>query len=163
MESSREVTSLSIEETNRVRAELGLAPLQIDEPPRDGDDDGDDNGGGVGKGKKFTEHGIEIVHQAANNWSEERAAQDIRDKVQVQKRKRELHSTVLAPKTIAEAVDDESIDDWLSKDRLGKPKTDDEPPSTKRKRDSSSSKRSHSRKSTKGLKFSSMFLRTAHS
>lgn len=70
--------------------------------------------------KVFTEHGIEIVHKAPKNWSEEKRSKDIKDKLDTRKKQREVYSKVLkAKKTLGDESDEEISDTkkWVERNR----------------------------------------------
>ncbi|KAI3414210.1 hypothetical protein GPALN_011667 [Globodera pallida] len=111
------VESLSIEETNKLRAKLGLAPLELDdksEPVEKEDGSGE---------KVFTEYGIEIVHKAAKSWAEERHGKEVKEKLDTRKKQREVYTKVLkAKRTLGEESDEEAagtndMTKWVEKSR----------------------------------------------
>lgn len=95
--------SMSIEETNKLRAKLGMAPLEFDEGSkiRQGE-----NGETI-----FTEDGVEIVHKAAKNWKDEKEGSLLKERLELQKQKRQIYSTVLKTnRTLAEPDFDDDVD-----------------------------------------------------
>ncbi len=70
--------SLSIEETNKLRAKLGLAPLEVDEKPKIRDSDSGDP-----REKIVNEDGFEFVHKAPENIAEKKHGEVVREKLQV--------------------------------------------------------------------------------
>ena len=95
--------SASIEETNRVRAELGLKPLA--------------EGKGSNKEAEAAERGRELAAQRKQEAEEEA----MRAKLEDAKRKRQLHAKV-SGKGIGEQLDGEEMDSaaaWVAKSRRG--------------------------------------------
>lgn len=71
--------SLSIDETNKLRASLGLAPLEVEEAgPKEGQLEGGD-----GSAKIYKEDGMEFVHKKAEHLGEKKRAEEMREKLQV--------------------------------------------------------------------------------
>ena len=95
--------SISIEESNKLRASLGLAPLAIDDDKvREGE-----NGE-----KIFVEDGVEIVHKAAKNRKQEREQESLKERVEVQKQRRQVYSKVLKTnRTLAESDSEGEMND----------------------------------------------------
>lgn len=115
---NRDKSSLSIEETNKLRAKLGLKPLQVDGggipglgdvPPGDGDEDQQQQGG-VEKRKE--------VFVKTENILEKVEAQKLRDKIAANREKRKITEKYREMKTLGDAEDD--IDDalqWVKRSR----------------------------------------------
>ncbi|CAB3399413.1 unnamed protein product [Caenorhabditis bovis] len=102
--------SMSIEETNKLRASLGLAPLQVEEnKERDADD-------GTGE-KIYNEDGFEFRHRKAENWAEKKRENELKEKLEVAKKKRDIYSKVLRTKGLAESDEDDSAESWIEKMR----------------------------------------------
>nr|CAD2174545.1 unnamed protein product [Meloidogyne enterolobii] len=91
---SKNEESMSIEETNKLRAKLGLAPLDLDDKTSTEPVEKEDGSGE----KVFTEDGVEIVHKPSRNWSEEKRQKELKEKLENKKRQRDLHSKVLKSK-----------------------------------------------------------------
>ncbi|KAI6219593.1 U4/U6.U5 tri-snRNP-associated protein 1 [Aphelenchoides fujianensis] len=108
--------SMSIEETNRVRAELGLAPLELDDSAAKAGDDAEESQLIAGPGEEiFKEDGVEIVHKPSKNWSDTKTEEKIREKVEIQKQKHKIYSKVLtAAKGLADSDDEaeQDVDNW---------------------------------------------------
>ncbi|XP_077537115.1 U4/U6.U5 tri-snRNP-associated protein 1 [Haemaphysalis longicornis] len=112
----RDKSSLSIEETNKLRAKLGLKPLQVDgggipglgdAPPGDGDTE---QPGGSEKRKE--------VFVKTENMLEKVEAQKLRDKIAANREKRKITEKYKEMKTLGDAEDD--IDDplqWVKRSR----------------------------------------------
>lgn len=107
--------SLSIGETNKWRAKLGLKPLEVDigksesssSKPRinaDGNELRKDDWG-------------EFYHKPANNISEKLEAEKLREKFRQNKEKREMESKLMATKTLGESDEDDDASKWADKVR----------------------------------------------
>lgn len=70
--------SISIEETNKLRASLGLAPLEIDSGSKEQEVEG-----GEGVEKIYKEDGMEFVHKKAEHMGEKKRVEEMREKLQV--------------------------------------------------------------------------------
>uniref|UniRef100_A0A1I7RX34 U4/U6.U5 tri-snRNP-associated protein 1 n=1 Tax=Bursaphelenchus xylophilus TaxID=6326 RepID=A0A1I7RX34_BURXY len=114
-----EAEEISIEETNRIRAELGLAPLQVEEPPKAPEgDEGNEDDTNADDEKVYNEDGIEIHHKKAESWTEKREQEKLREKIQTQKEKQKIYSKVLkVKKGLADSDEEEDLDSWLEKSR----------------------------------------------
>lgn len=97
-------TSLSIEETNKLRAKLGLKPLDVDNTPKD-----DPN--------KIKDDLGEFYHKPAPNNNDEIRAQKIREKIGIQKQKRQIEANLAKVKNLAECDSDDDTQAWISKTR----------------------------------------------
>uniref|UniRef100_A0A0N4Z4P7 U4/U6.U5 tri-snRNP-associated protein 1 n=1 Tax=Parastrongyloides trichosuri TaxID=131310 RepID=A0A0N4Z4P7_PARTI len=105
-----EAESLSIEETNRIRAELGLAPLQVDT------DQSNDNKVGNDGEKIIVKDGIEIHHKPAENLAAKKETEKIKERLEVSKRKRQVYEKVLKKdKGLADSDSDDDVANWLEK------------------------------------------------
>lgn len=111
---------MSIEENNKLRAKLGLAPLQIDEPTTSASSGDSKHPPILEAGEKlFTEDGVKIVHKVPNNWAHEKQNAKISENLETHKQKRQIESKVLkVRKTLAESDDDEdSTAAWIERNR----------------------------------------------
>jgi len=118
---SKEET-LSIEETNKLRASLGLAPLEVDTAPTTTPAEGDEDAPKLAEGEKlFTEDGVKIVHKAAKSLVSEKESAKIREKLETAKQKRGVQSRVLkVTKGLAESSDEEvsgGAEAWVERTR----------------------------------------------
>ncbi|KAF7988954.1 hypothetical protein HCN44_007264 [Aphidius gifuensis] len=97
--------SLSIEETNRVRATLGLKPLEVnttsskDEPNKLKDDLG------------------EFYHKPAINNAEIQRTEKLKEKLNLTKDKRKIETSLLKIKPLGEHDSDDDINEWVNKSR----------------------------------------------
>jgi len=105
-EASGDGSSLSIEETNRLRAKLGLKPLDVPDAKGAGGDDG--------KPKKS-----EGVHRPPVNLSEIKKTEKLKEKMENRKRQRELSSKLSRVKGLGESDsdDDGGASAWVQKSR----------------------------------------------
>ena len=70
--------SMSIEETNKLRAKLGLAPLEVEQKPKIRDSESGDP-----REKIVNEDGFEFVHKAPDNIAEKKRNDAVKEKLQV--------------------------------------------------------------------------------
>lgn len=96
--------SLSIEETNKLRAKLGLKPLEVDNTPKD-----DPN--------KIKDDLGEFYHKPAPNNSDKIKAQKLREKIGIQKEKRQIESNLSKMKSLGEYDSDDDTQAWINKSR----------------------------------------------
>ncbi|EFX76024.1 hypothetical protein DAPPUDRAFT_306323 [Daphnia pulex] len=96
-------TSISIEETNRIRAELGLKPLEI--------------GGENSNVEASTEK--KDVHVPAENLREKKATEELRRKLDERREKRQIEQKLAQVRTLAHttADDDDNAVSWVEKSR----------------------------------------------
>ncbi|XP_026314104.1 U4/U6.U5 tri-snRNP-associated protein 1 isoform X2 [Hyposmocoma kahamanoa] len=95
--------SLSIEETNRLRAKLGLKPLEVTEKPPE--DDG-----------KLKDDLGEFYHKPAANLAAQRRGEKLRERLDERREKRSIEHK-LQTTLLAEGSDDEDADAWVKKSR----------------------------------------------
>lgn len=108
-------TSLSIEETNKLRAKLGLKPLETstvsaDDPNKIKDDLG------------------EFYHKPAPNVNDKVKTQKIKERLHTQKERRQIESHLSKVKTLGESDSDDDAKAWVQKNRrlqLEKKKADE--------------------------------------
>ncbi|XP_047137880.1 U4/U6.U5 tri-snRNP-associated protein 1 isoform X1 [Hydra vulgaris] len=104
--SSQGDESLSIEETNKLRAKLGLKPLQI--------------GSSSSTVEEKSYEDREDVHKPAGNISVQQSSEKIRDKMEAIREKRKINQKLLKVRGIADD-DDPVIDSaaaWVAKSRM---------------------------------------------
>ncbi|KAI8422151.1 hypothetical protein MSG28_006062 [Choristoneura fumiferana] len=94
--------SLSIEDTNRLRAKLGLKPLEVHEKP---EEDG-----------KFKDDLGEFYHKPAANLATQRRSDKIRERLEERRERRQIEQK-LQTKLLTEGSDDEDISAWVNKSR----------------------------------------------
>lgn len=105
---------LSIEETNKLRAKLGMKPLELDskvtssssKPKKDAE----------GNQMHKDEWG-EFYHKPAANLSEKLEAEKLREKFRQHKEKRALDNKLKRLKTLGESDEDDDVTNWVDKNR----------------------------------------------
>jgi len=123
--------TLSIEETNRLRAKLGLKPLSVDSvkksapEPKKEDDDDDEDGmeqdgfrGVSTANQTCTVDGETFVHKPADNLANKLKVEKLREKIKANKEKRAIKSKLSKIKTLGESDGEE--DDamaWIKRSR----------------------------------------------
>uniref|UniRef100_A0A0R3S044 U4/U6.U5 tri-snRNP-associated protein 1 n=1 Tax=Elaeophora elaphi TaxID=1147741 RepID=A0A0R3S044_9BILA len=110
--SSKNEESISIEETNRLRASLGLAPLELDSGPKEREVEGSED-----VEKVYKEDGMEFVHKKAEHMGEKKRAEEMREKLSVARDKRKLYEKVLKAKPLADSDSEEDTASWVAKNR----------------------------------------------
>ncbi|XP_076266874.1 U4/U6.U5 tri-snRNP-associated protein 1 isoform X2 [Rhynchophorus ferrugineus] len=100
--------SLSIDETNKLRAKLGLKPLEVNTS----------DVGKKGDGKKKDDLG-EFYHKPAENLFEKAEREKIRAKLSEHKEKRLLHNKLSKVRGLGEESDseDDDVSNWVDKNR----------------------------------------------
>lgn len=101
--------SLSIEETNKLRAKLGLKPLEVGYGDANTSAKKDD-------GKKKDDLG-EFYHKPAENWAEKAEREKLRTKFAEHREKRQMQSKLAKVKTLGESDSDEDVLNWVDKNR----------------------------------------------
>uniref|UniRef100_A0A914YLS1 U4/U6.U5 tri-snRNP-associated protein 1 n=1 Tax=Panagrolaimus superbus TaxID=310955 RepID=A0A914YLS1_9BILA len=104
---------MSIEETNKMRASLGLAPLEVDDGPKIRESESGDP-----KEKIVTEDGMDFVHKPSENLAQKKKSEKIKEKLELQKQKRIVQSK-LKSKGLADTSSDEeeNAESWVDKQR----------------------------------------------
>lgn len=95
--------SLSIEETNRLRAKLGLKPLDV---RADSNKDS----------KKKDDYG-EFYHKPAGNIGDKHRQEKLKAKLSDHREKRGIESKLLKTKTLGESDSDDDVHSWIHKTR----------------------------------------------
>ncbi|KRX20328.1 U4/U6.U5 tri-snRNP-associated protein 1 [Trichinella nelsoni] len=113
--------SMSVEETNKLREKLGLAPLKMEETKEEERTVIADDGTTVVE-KVVSVDGKEFVHRPALNVTEKKAQDSFKEKLQVQKERRLLHDRLLNVKLLAESDSGEDEEEqsalaWVQKSR----------------------------------------------
>ncbi|GMR59556.1 hypothetical protein PMAYCL1PPCAC_29751, partial [Pristionchus mayeri] len=107
--------SMSIEETNKLRASLGLAPLETDDAPKAAEEDDDEP---VPEGVNvILEDGIKIHHKTADNLGEKKKERELKEKLEAAKQKRKVHEKVLKAKKLADEEEEDGAASWVEKMR----------------------------------------------
>ncbi|CAH0386369.1 unnamed protein product [Bemisia tabaci] len=104
-------SSLSIEETNRIRAKLGLAPLEV--PSNDAKKDED-------RKPKIVMGGTDMgdfVHKPAENIFEKAQTEKIKAKIAERKAKREMDAKLSKVKGLADSDSEDDVSSWVERSR----------------------------------------------
>ncbi|XP_047491011.1 U4/U6.U5 tri-snRNP-associated protein 1-like isoform X2 [Penaeus chinensis] len=111
---------LSIEETNKIRAKLGLKPLKVENAvPRTEGDEEEGKGDDTEEQKAGTSTLDEFVHKPAENLAQKLQVEKLREKIALQREKRRIKEKLRKVKTLAESEsDDESASAWVKKSRI---------------------------------------------
>lgn len=118
--------SLSIEETNKLRAKLGLKPLQVDSGPSkstpaaasaSGDKNTSDISDEETGNNKITDDLGEFYHKPAANLTELKNAEKIREKIKERREKRKLEETLKKTKTLGASDSEDDVNDWVERNR----------------------------------------------
>lgn len=107
--------SLSIEETNKLRAKLGLKPLQVDS--NDGESSSSKKKTNADGEPMHKDEWGEFYHKPANNLSEKLQAEKLREKFRQNKEKRALEKKLKSIKTLGEADSDDDVSKWVDTSR----------------------------------------------
>ena len=123
--SSANVISLSVEETNKLRASLGLAPLKDDSKPTEEDEEkkreleamAKKEGGTLIPGSRKNE-----IHKAPENLAQKSLADKLKDRIAERKKKREMEAKMLTVKKLGDSdgEDDSSATAWVKKQKKAK-------------------------------------------
>lgn len=97
-------TSLSIEETNKLRAKLGLKPLEVDNTAKD------DPG-------KIKDDLGEFYHKPAPNNNDKIRVQKLKEKIGTQRQKRQIEANLSKVKALGEYDSDDDTQIWINKSR----------------------------------------------
>ncbi|CAK9812243.1 U4/U6.U5 tri-snRNP-associated protein 1 [Anthophora quadrimaculata] len=97
-------TSLSIEETNKLRAKLGLKPLEVDSTPKD-----DPN--------KIKDDLGEFYHKPAPDVNEKLRSQKLKEKIGTQKQKRLIEANLAKIKSLGDCESDDDTKSWIDRTR----------------------------------------------
>ncbi|XP_017788092.1 PREDICTED: U4/U6.U5 tri-snRNP-associated protein 1 [Habropoda laboriosa] len=97
-------TSLSIEETNKLRAKLGLKPLEVDSAPKD-----DPN--------KIKDDLGEFYHKPAPDVNEKLRSQKLKEKIGTQKQKRLIEQNLAKIKSLGDCESDDDTKSWIDRNR----------------------------------------------
>ncbi|XP_046564938.1 U4/U6.U5 tri-snRNP-associated protein 1-like [Haliotis rubra] len=102
-------TSLSIDETNRIRAKLGLKPLDVP-----GSSNNAEAGGEEGEKPKEKED----VHAPPVNWGEQKKTEALREKMAILKQKRLMNKKLRKVKGLGDSdTDTDDMSKWVKRSR----------------------------------------------
>ncbi|XP_050500074.1 U4/U6.U5 tri-snRNP-associated protein 1 isoform X2 [Diabrotica virgifera virgifera] len=109
---NQHVESLSIEETNKLRAKLGLKPLDV------GTSSSNSNNSKSSKDKELLKDDLgEFYHKPAENLVEKAQQDKIRAKLQEIREKRQMHTKLSSVKTLGESDSEDDLSSWVQKSR----------------------------------------------
>ncbi|KAG7154951.1 U4/U6.U5 tri-snRNP-associated protein 1-like [Homarus americanus] len=109
--------SLSIDETNKIRAKLGLKPLKVDSMPiKEDDDQGAD---GEDREEKSASSKLdEFVHKPAESITQKLQVEKLREKIAAQREKRRIKERFQKVKNLGDSdSEEESARVWVKKSR----------------------------------------------
>lgn len=109
--------SLSISETNKLRAKLGLKPLQMDSNEGASSSSSSKKKTGPGNEPMHKDEWGEFYHKPANNMSEKLQAEKLREKFRQNKEKRKLEEKLKKTKTLGDSDEDDDISKWVDSSR----------------------------------------------
>ena len=97
--------AMTIEETNKLRAKLGLAPLEMNTDKANDD--------GLIQGSD----GSRFKHKPAENITEAKKSEKIREKLEKRKKKRDIDSKLAKVKGLGESDGEDDIKSWVKRSR----------------------------------------------
>lgn len=107
--------SLSIEETNKLRAKLGLKPLEVDSKTScGGTSTSKSNADGL---STYKDEWGEFSHKPAENLAEKLEANKLRDKFRARKEKRAIDEKLKRVRTLGEEEDVDNTLHWIQRSR----------------------------------------------
>lgn len=113
---------LSIDETNKLRAKLGLKPLEVGpsevlpstSSKKDEKEEKDESAEGH---KKFKDDWGEFYHKPAGQFNEKTEVEILREKIQSKRDKRKIDEKLARIKTLGESDSEDDAKAWISKSR----------------------------------------------
>ena len=113
---SSQVSSLSVEETNKLRAKLGLKPLKISGNEGGAKKEGTQKVEATNENKEFSHleiiPGTDVRHNPAESLTEKLSADKLREKLKRKRLRRQQEAKLLAVKGIADSSD-EDVSSWV--------------------------------------------------
>jgi len=106
--------SLSIEETNKLRASIGLPPLKVNKPKVEDDKEEDDPN--AAKDGKLIPN-TNVRHKPAENLTEKSATEKMRERLQQRKVKRQQEQKLAKVGTLGADSGDEDASNWVKKQK----------------------------------------------
>ena len=97
--------AMTIEETNKLRAKLGLAPLEMTSDKANDD------------GRILGSDGTRFHHKPAENITESKKSEKIRAKLEKRKKKRDIDSKLSKVKGLGESDGEDDIKSWVQRSR----------------------------------------------
>lgn len=112
---------LSIEETNKLRAKLGLKPLEVGpivtESANDRNDDNEEKDEATADLRKIKDDWGEFYHKPAGVFNEKTEVELLREKIQSKRDKRKIEQKLARIKTLGESDSDDDPSKWVEKNR----------------------------------------------
>lgn len=116
---------LSIEETNKLRAKLGLKPLEVGSSDvtktssgsSNKKDENEEKDPTVGDLKKIKDDWGEFYHKPAGQFNEKTEAELLREKIQAKRDKRKIEEKLARIKTLGESDSEDDASAWVNKSR----------------------------------------------
>uniref|UniRef100_A0A182P4M4 U4/U6.U5 tri-snRNP-associated protein 1 n=1 Tax=Anopheles epiroticus TaxID=199890 RepID=A0A182P4M4_9DIPT len=109
--------SLSIEETNKLRAKLGLKPLEVGNGTKTFDNASSKADEPEGSTEKLKDDWGEFYHKPAKNLSEKTKEEKMREKLKERREKRAIEEKLKRLKTLGEEDDVDDLKGWVAKTR----------------------------------------------
>lgn len=110
---STSVDTLSIEETNKLRAKLGLKPLEVGSSHASIKLKETSSENEI----KYKDDWGEFHHKPADNWSDKAKQEKIRAKLAEQKEKRRIQNKYSKIKFLGHSDSDDDVSSWIDKSR----------------------------------------------
>ncbi|KAH8260228.1 hypothetical protein KR026_006641 [Drosophila bipectinata] len=118
---------LSIEETNKLRAKLGLKPLEVDSGPSkvtpsagssSSQQEGKKASGETADLSSYKDEWGEFLHKPADNLKEKKEAEKLREKLNQRKEKRFLEERLARIKTLGESDEEtDNVSKWVDRNK----------------------------------------------
>lgn len=111
---------LSIHETNKLRAKLGLKPLEVESSKGASTAKPSENESkeeGATSDKKHKDDWGEFYHKPATNIADLKNAEKIREKIRERREKRKLEDKLKKTKSLGESDEDDDINRWVERNR----------------------------------------------
>jgi len=110
---SKEVISLSIEETNKLRASLGLKPLNITDKNKAEDEEGEENL----EGTLIPGDRDKTRHLPPQHIGQVKKSEKLREKLATKKEKRSIQSKLAAVRGLADSDSDDDAETWIQRQK----------------------------------------------
>lgn len=108
---------LSIEETNKLRAKLGLKPLEIDSKPSEQTSSSAPPAKEAEGHSKHKDEWGEFYHKPADNFAEKVQAEKLREKFRQRKEKRAIDEKLKRIRTLGEEEEVDDVSNWIERSR----------------------------------------------
>lgn len=112
---------LSVEETNKLRAKLGLKPLEVGPSviasANSRNDDNEERDEATADLKRVKDDWGEFYHKPAGQFNEKSDMEMLREKIQAKRDKRKIELKLARTKTLGESDSDDDPSKWVEKNR----------------------------------------------